>query len=492
MSRSRCLAAHYSSLGGRYQSSGGLLGVESLSTAMDGVDRVLGNVPDQKEQVLARSKECDATRLNLSSAEGYLISRIDGATSWRLLREIGGIPSDQVDICLSRWIAEGTLEIVAGKAPKKAAARPKSESKAGLTIADAQSSASAERVEDGYLVTDEGALDDRLDISLNIQKRILEFEVGLGRPYHVLLGVARGADPKTVKRAYLSLSKEFHPDRYFRKEIGGYGERLDRIFKKVLEAHEILSDPELCQVQNLSANLNGAGSADLAPNVTPSVSLLDSVESASQSSVPSRELSKLERLRQRMPFKINHAAIAERRARADEIFRAAQASQQSGRLTEAEASLRIAISFDPGRSEFKEALGSLRMAAAGTRATQLLAKPSDRMSSGELFEALSLLEDVLPYRPHDPELNERAARVCLQLGRLDDAREYADTLLLRSPESAPAHMLLGRIHRDCGEMDEAVSAFEKALKFDEEDLEARRALASARIGARDAARGEKS
>ncbi len=466
--------------------------MESLSTAMDGVDRVLGNVPDQKEQVLVRSKECDATRLNLSSAEGYLISRIDGTTSWRLLREIGGIPSDQVDICLSRWIAEGMLEIVAGKAPKKAAARPKSESKAGLTNADVQSSASVERVEDGYLVTDEGALDDRLDISLNIQKRILEFEVGLGRPYHILLGVARGADPKTVKRAYLSLSKEFHPDRYFRKEIGGYGERLDRIFKKVLEAHEILSDPELCQVQNLNANLNSSGSADLAPNVASSVSPLDSVESASQSSVPVRELSKLERLRQRMPFKINHAAIAERRARADEIFRAAQVSQQSGRLTEAEASLRIAISFDPGRSEFKEALGSLRIAAAGTRATQLLAKPSDRMSSGELFEALRLLEDVLPYRPHDPELNERAARVCLQLGKLDDAREYADTLLLRSPESAPAHILLGRIHRDCGEMDEAVSAFEKALKFDEEDLEARRALASVRIGARDAARGEKS
>lgn len=485
-------AAHYSSLDGRYEFGGGLLGVESLSTAMDGVDRVLENVPDQKEQVLALSKECDATRLKLSSAEGYLLSRIDGATSWGLLREIGGIPSEQVDVCLSQWIAEGTLEIVAGKAPKKAAARPKSESKSGLTVEDAPASASVECAEDGSLVIDEGALDDRLDINLNIQKRILEFEVGLGRPYHILLGVAQGADPKTVKRAYFSLSKEFHPDRYFRKEIGVYGERLDRIFKKVLEAHEILSDPELCQCQNLSANLNGAGSAKSAPNAAPSVSPLDAAESPGELPAPPRELTKLERLRQRMPFKINHAAIAGRRARADEIFRAAQVSQQSGRLTEAEASLRIAISFDPGRSEFKEALGSLRIAAAGARATQLLAKPSERMSSGELFEALRLLEDVLPYRPHDPELNERAARVCLQLGKLDDAREYTDTLLIRSPESAPAHALLGRIHRERGETDEAVSAFERALKFDEEDLEARRALASVRIGARDAARGEKS
>jgi len=468
------------------------LGRSPVSTVMDGVDRVLENVPDQKEQVLALSKECDATRLKLSSAEGYLISRIDGATSWRLLREIGGIPSDQVDVCLSQWIAEGTLEIVGCKEPKKAAAGPKSEYKAGLTVTDVPDSAFVECVEDGHLVTYEDALDDRLDINLNIQKRILEFEVGLGRPYHVLLGVAQGADPKTVKRAYLRLSKEFHPDRYFRKEIGVYGERLDRIFKKVLEAHEILSDPELCQVQNLSANLNGTGAAKTAPNVVPSVSPLDAVEGPDQSSAPPRELTKLERLRQRMPFKINQAAIAERRARADEIFRAAQVSQRSGRLTEAEASLRIAISFDPSRSEFKEALGSLRIVAAGARATQLLAKPSEHMSAGELYEALRLLEDVLPYRPHDPDLNERAARVCLQLGKLDDAREYTETLLLRSPESAPAHTLLGRIHRDCGETDEAVSAFEKALKFDEEELEARRALASVRIGARDTARGDKS
>ena len=65
-----------------------------------------------------------------------------------------------------------------------------------------------------------------------------------------LLGVEPGADRRTIKRAYFKLSKEFHPDRYFRKEIGDYAERLERIFKKVLEAHEMLSDPDLCQVEN--------------------------------------------------------------------------------------------------------------------------------------------------------------------------------------------------------------------------------------------------
>ena len=50
---------------------------------------------------------------------------------------------------------------------------------------------------------------------------------------------------KAVKKAYFALSKEFHPDRYFKKNIAGYKDRLDTIFKKVLEAYEILMDPKL-------------------------------------------------------------------------------------------------------------------------------------------------------------------------------------------------------------------------------------------------------
>ena len=444
------------------------------------------------DSVLTIAGGCDPTQLELSAAEGFLLSRIDGATPWRLLREIGGIPADEVDTCLARWLEAGWVECVGGT---KSATSASSASSASTSASGP--SAEAASVTDAAVVIDEAALDDELDLDLDVQRRILEYEASLDRPYHVLLGVEPGAEPKVVKRAYFKLSKEFHPDRYFRKEIGNYGERLERIFKKILEAHEILSDPELCQVENQPAASETAA-PEAAPGATDAASVPPSPEAASagagatQAPKKPRALTKLERLKQRMPFKINHAAIAARRAQADEIFRAAQTSQQAGRLHEAEASIRIAISFDPARAEFKEALGSLRIAAAGERASKLLAKPSDRMSDSELYEALRLLEDVLPYRPHDPELNERAARVSLQLGKLDDAAEYVETLLERSPESAAAHTLDGRIHKERGELDRAVAAFERALKYDEDDLEARRALAAVRIGARDAARGGRS
>jgi len=119
----------------------------------------------------------------------------------------------------------------------------------------------------------------------------------------------------------------------------------------------------------------------------------------------------------------------------------------------------------------------------------LLASPSEQMSDGELREVLTLLEDVLIYRPHDPELNDRAARVCLQLGKLELAMGYVETLIERTPEVAAHHTLSGRVYRERNDLEAAVSAFETALKLDGEDLDARRALASLRIGARNRARG---
>jgi curved DNA-binding protein CbpA len=432
-------------------------------------------------QVFALAPDCDATQLRLTAAEGYLLSRIDGATPWRLLREMAGIPADEADSCLTRWVEDGLLDVVSEASASSSTMPPGSGDSRAATVDAAVAPSEPSPV----LQIDESQIDDRLDLGVEVQRRILEFDASLGRPYHELLDVPRGSEPKVIKRAYFKLSKEFHPDRYFRKEIGDYVERLERIFKKVLEAHEMLSDPDLCEVEN-QRDSTQAMEQSVPASASPSESVDDS---AGQIPEKPKQLTKLERLRQRMPFKIDQAAIAARREKAQEIFRAAELSMNAGRLSEAEASIRIAISFDPGRSEFKEALGTIRIQAAGARATKLLASPSERMSDGELREVLTLLEDVLIYRPHDPDLNDRAARVCLQLGKLELASGYVETLIERTPDVAAYHTLAGRIHRERNDLDAAVIAFETALKLDEEDLDARRALASVRIGARNAARG---
>ena len=436
---------------------------------------------DPKGQIYALAPECDATQLNLTAAEGYLLSRFDGATPWRVLREMAGFPAGDADSCLSRWVDEGMLTLVRGIPNSNSSATASTAGEKAKTEdpekVDAAEVPSAERPPPQI---DETQLDEDLDLDLSVQRRILEFEASLGLPYHELLAVPKGSEPKVVKRAYFKLSKEFHPDRYFRRKVGSHGARLEKIFKKVLEAHEMLSDPELCQVENLTEQ------EPVAEPVAPALAATESVEKAV--STKPKALTKLERLRQRMPFKIDQAAIDARREKAQEIFRAAESSQRAGRLLEAEASIRIAISFDPARAEFKEALGGLRIQAAGAKATKLLATPIERMADGELRDAWKLIEDVLIYRPHDPELNERAARVCLRLDKLELAQEYAETLIERAPEVAGSHTLMGQIQRKQGDLDAAMSAFETALKLDEEDLDAQRALASVRLGTRNQAR----
>ncbi len=61
-----------------------------------------------------------------------------------------------------------------------------------------------------------------------------------GDPW-ALLGVARDADKKALKRAFFERSKLFHPDRYFGKDIGDYGPRLFTLFEALTRAHDELS-----------------------------------------------------------------------------------------------------------------------------------------------------------------------------------------------------------------------------------------------------------
>ena len=50
-----------------------------------------------------------------------------------------------------------------------------------------------------------------IDLTRDEQRRILEFEASLDRPYHALLGVDRDADAKAIKRAYFALSQGVPP-----------------------------------------------------------------------------------------------------------------------------------------------------------------------------------------------------------------------------------------------------------------------------------------
>ena len=311
------------------------------------------------------------------------------------------------------------------------------------------------------------AIEPGIDLPEDLQRRILDFDNGLDRPYHLILGVSLDADARQIKRAYFALSKDFHPDRYFRREIGGFGERLERIFKKVVEAYELLSDPSTRE--ELRRSMSAPPPADQA------------TETAAPSEL-SRKRAVLDRLRNH--FRIPEKILTERRYKARQFFQSAMIAARRENWKEAAASVKLAIAFDPWNDEYKGGFARVQTEVHQLRAEELLAKAKDSWDDKSHAEALHLLEEVLHYRPTDAHVNERAALTAVALNDLDKAREYAENACELEPDSAAYQRTFGMVLRRAGLKDKAIAAFETALRLEPGDAEASEQLEAMRRGRR--------
>ena len=89
---------------------------------------------------------------------------------------------------------------------------------------------------------EEAALAEAVDLPLDRKREILAREAALGDDHYAVLGLKPGATVREVSAAYHEASRVFHPDRYFGKQLGSYTARLERVFRRLAEAHGTLSD----------------------------------------------------------------------------------------------------------------------------------------------------------------------------------------------------------------------------------------------------------
>lgn len=397
---------------------------------------------DDLGRVLRLADGCDPTALALSAGEGYLLSRIDGHTPWRVLRVMGGIDADEADMVMEGWLATGVVEVARHAAPPKQ---------------DRLASRARDVVREPKLPSnlDEAVRND-LDLDPEVQKRILAFEGRLGETDHAILDVKPGADAKEIKKAYFKLSKEFHPDRFFRRDIGEFKQRLDRIFKRVQDAYERLTNP-------------AAGASPLQCEATPE----------------SPENERLQRLKQRMPFKMGEGAVPEeRKQRAREIFGEAVHAERLGRVVEALTQVRMALTFDPHDAEIKAKRRELSLRYADERSREMFGDLAqlDTLGEEELRELTDLIDELLEARSDDARLHQKAAEVALRRERLDDAMKLVGRALEIEPDVPTHHVTLGLVHKARGEMGYSKKAFARALELDPQDDRARKIMATIRPG----------
>jgi curved DNA-binding protein CbpA len=401
----------------------------------------------KEERVPCLAPDCDPTGLALSPEEGFLLSRIDGHTPQALLSQLAGLPAEQVEGCLKRWVREGVVTYsVSGppaNEPRNGAATPPP-----TTEKPAQA-------------TEAPSLDPDLDISPEQQKEILAFEARLDRPYHEILGVAADADSRAIKRAYFSLSKEFHPDRYFRREIGPFLPRIERVFRKVVEAYELLSDPAVRA--EIERSLEADASEEEAPPAAD--------DGAPRARKPRR--------RPLSPFSPLGRLLTQRKAKAKGFFESAMAAVAEERWLEATGSLRLAIAFDPANATYRERFGEVQPHAHAIRFEALIKEADNAFSFRDRADALRIYEEALHFRPYDPQANHIAAKLAWVVAEdLRKAKEYALRACEAEPEKAEYHRTLGQIYQAAGFKANARRELKLAVRLDPKDLEAKTALKS--------------
>ena len=397
-----------------------------------------------------------------------MLSRIDGHTPWAILRDIGGLLPEEADLALEGWLQTGLVLLDEASARAKPAPEI-----AAPPLPPRGFGSPAPRAPDLSRV------DPSLDLDADLQTRILTFEARLPHAsVHEILGVGRDSEPREIKRAYFQLSKQFHPDRYFRRNIGHHALRLDRIFKQVALAYELLSDPasrsEIERSMESGPGPEEGAHRRSAPGQRESLG--PDGEPPGGYRTPSR-MENLERLRSR--FKMPKKVLAERRFKARQFFDASRAAAHEKRWLEAAASARLAIAFDPWNLEYREQFASIQADVHAARANELLEQAE---GAGARADALKLLEEAIHYRPVDAALQARAAGLALETGDLERAREYAEGACELEPEEAANPLLLFRVLHRAGDRAGAQRALNAAGKLAPEDPDVVAAQRSLRAG----------
>ena len=420
-------------------------------------------------QVLALAPGIVPTSLDLDPAAGFLLSRIDGRTNWGTLRQIGALPSHEVDRLIEHWLKEGVLVTSASSAlsttrPAASAAKPRETKPENAKPAPPPKAPAPKPA--GTKLAKLPELDPALDLDLELQREILDFARGLGRRYHELLGVEADADARVIKKAYFGLSKKLHPDRYFRRNTGPFGALIEACFKRLLEAYELLSDPT-------------ARKAAQEREVEPAFATVDA---ATASHARSSSIHARRRLRERVSSMASHArAFQERKRKAKSFFEHGMSSFAASKWLEAAGAVRLAIAFDPDNSAYREEFPNVQRKAHEERAKFHVAKGDGALELRDYAAALDHFEEALHFRPADAELAYRAAKLSLQIAQ-DPKRtkEFAAQAVDVDPNNATYRKLLGDVYASAGLTANAKREYEAALRVAPDDREAKAALRSLR------------
>lgn len=293
---------------------------------------------------------------------------------------------------------------------------------------------------------------EKVDIPEDRQKEILALEAKLSSNHFEVLGISAGATSEQVRDAFHALSRKFHPDRYHGRELGSFARRIDSIFKRLVEANNILTDPDKRQAY-LDAN----------PFVRAAIRAATGTNPALQPVAKTPE---------------EEARDAERRARLSRHPYLAKASKVSEQLSKAKAHiakqefshaftlLNLATQIDPQNVEVKTLLNDVRKKAEVLRSETDYKRGLDALNQGNEELALGAFKAAVNASASNHVAAFKAATMIERNGGdIKEISAFAQKAVEASPNTVEYRVLLGRMLEQAGMKALAKKHFDEALRL---------------------------
>ncbi|MGE6759584.1 tetratricopeptide repeat protein [Corallococcus interemptor] len=312
----------------------------------------------------------------------------------------------------------------------------------------------------------DAAMAEEVDLEPEQKRDIIEMERSLdGMDHHAVLGVARGASPQEVKQAYYNASRRFHPDRYFGKNLGSFRARLERIFKRLTDAHNALSRQEPPRA-----------APSTPPPAAPRVPTTPAPVAPPPAAAPPEDPESEARRAERQARFARHPYMA-RSHKLTELIARGRAATARGDFERAYQDFNHVLSLDPKNREVTQLLMEARRKHDLSRAQAEVDRGQQLEMSGDFAGAQAAYKLAVSLNGDNPEAAYQAARVGRELTQ--DAQEVlklAQRAVELKPGRADYQLLLAQVLLVAGQKKQAKHHFEEVVRLDPDNADARAGL----------------
>jgi hypothetical protein len=206
------------------------------------------------QQKLRANPAFDPLKAAVGPDEYFVFSRIDGTQSLRDVLFATGLPIDRAVAAAKKLRELGAVLLPneATPAAKAVPAKPQPKTAPPNVERRPAKPPSSPPTGEGVILNhdltlpqitkeEQAALAESAEMGEGERRLILAMARLVGDPW-ALLGVPDNSDAKTLKRAYFTLSKSIHPDRFYGKKLGSFRQRTADVFEAMSRAYARLTD----------------------------------------------------------------------------------------------------------------------------------------------------------------------------------------------------------------------------------------------------------